>query len=310
MSSRIAFAGSPPAAATVLRALVAAGHDVAVVISQPDRPKGRGGTTVPTAVSIAASELGLVLRRPASINDPAMLDELDGLRVAAVCVAGFGQILRERLLTTWPCLNVHFSILPAYRGAAPVERALIDGCTETGVTIMRMDAGLDTGPINAIGRLDVGPYEDAGSLLDRLAVSGGALLNQALVDLAAGTLTLYDQPYEGVSLAPKILEADIALDFTNAPAAVANRIRALSPHIGAACLIDGQRFKLWAARPADVDDLQPGVIRVEDGRMLMPCREGAIDVLELQPPNRSRMRAADFLRGWRGGFGLGQIPGQ
>ncbi len=306
--ARVAFAGSPPAAATVLRALVAAGHDIPVVISQPDRPKGRGGKNVSTAVSDAAVDLGLELRRPASINDAEMLDELAALGIAAVCVVGFGQILREQLLTTWPCINVHFSILPAYRGAAPVERVLMDGGAETGVTIMRMDAGLDTGPIISIGRIAIGSDEDAGSLLDRLAVCGGQYLNSALTDVSAGTLSMRNQPDDGVSFAPKISGADIALDFSQAATSVANRIRALSPHIGAVCLIDGQRFKLWAARPVHTHGLQPGVMGVEDGRLLLPCRDGALHVLELQPPNRSRMPAADFLRGWRGGLGLGQIP--
>lgn len=306
--ARVAFAGSPPAAATVLRALVADGHDVPVVISQPDRPKGRGGKTVPTAVSLAAAELDLPLRRPVSINEPATLDELDALDLAAICVVGFGQILRERLLASWPCLNVHFSILPAYRGAAPVERALMDGCTETGVTIMRMDAGLDTGPVVSIGRIGVGPQEDAGSVLERLAVLGAELLDAALGDLATGTMTLTDQPAEGVSLAPKIGDADVALDFDRSAGVVANRIRALSPHIGAACLIDGQRFKLWAARPIADLQLPPGVAQVDDGRLVIPCAQGALEVLELQPPNRSRMPASAFLRGWRGGLTVGQIP--
>ena len=305
----VAFAGSPPAAATVLRALVAAGHDIPVVISQPDRPKGRGSKTVPTAVSNAAVDLGLELRRPTSINDAETLDELAALDIAAVCVVGFGQILRERLLTSWPCINVHFSILPAYRGAAPVERALMDGCAETGVTIMRMDAGLDTGPIISIGRIAVGSDEDAGSLLERLAVCGGQLLNTALADVSAATLSSRDQPDDGVSLAPKISGADIALDFGQAAASVANRIRALSPHIGAACLIDGQRFKLWAARSVQARGLQSGMAWVEDSRLLVQCGDGALEISELQPPNRSRMSAAEFLRGWRGGLEFGQIPG-
>lgn len=306
--ARIAFAGSPPAAATVLRALVAAGHEIAVVISQPDRPKGRGGKTVPTAVSVVAEELGLPLWRPTSVNEPQTLDALDELDVAAVCVVGFGQILRDRLLATWPCINVHFSVLPAYRGAAPVERALMDGCTETGVTIMQMDAGLDTGPIIDIGRIDVGIEEDAGSVLERLAVLGGALLSEVLETLASGPLESTPQPAEGVSLAAKIGEADIAVDFADDAQVVANRVRALSPHIGAAFMLDGQRFKLWAARPVDGAGLQVGQAAIIDGRLVIPCGRGAIDVLELHPPNRSRMRAADFLRGWRGGLDVARIP--
>ena len=304
---RIVFAGSPAPAATVLGALVEAGQDVAVVISQPDRPRGRGGRAVPTPVSVEAERLGLPLRRPASINEPGTLDELADLGVRAVCVVGFGQILRDRLLETWPCLNVHFSVLPAYRGAAPVERALMDGCTETGVTIMQMDAGLDTGPIISIGRTPVTPEDDAGSLLDRLAILGGEHLVAALDDLDAGRLVTTPQPAEGVSLAPKIGDDDIALDPSRTALEVANRIRALSPHIGAACLIDGQRFKLWKARPASSEQMPAATLWVEDGRLLLPCADGPVEIVELQPPNRSRMDASAFLRGWRGGLALGAV---
>ena len=302
---RVAFAGSPPAAATVLRALVEGGQDIAVVIWQPDRPRGRGGRTVPTPVSAEAERLGLPLRRPASINEPAVLDEFADLGVEAVCVVGFGQILRERLLADWRCLNVHFSILPAYRGAAPVERALMDGCRETGVTIMQMDAGLDTGPTISVGRIAVADDEDAGSVLQRLADAGGDLLLAALDDLARGTLVTTPQPDEGVSLAPKIGDEDVTLSPQATARQVVDRIRALSPHIGVGCVVDGQRFKLWKARPAERDDIREGELWVADGRLFMPSADGAVEILELQPPNRNRMRAADFLRGWRGGLELG-----
>jgi len=302
---RIAFAGSPPAAATILRALVEGGQDVAVVISQPDRPRGRGGRTVPTPVGAEAERLALPLRRPASINDADVLDELGGLGVEAVCVVGFGQIFRERLLAEWPCLNVHFSVLPAYRGAAPVERALMDGCRETGVTIMRMDAGLDTGPTISVGRIAVADDEDAGSVLERLATMGGELLLAALADLAGGRLVTTPQPADGVSFAPKIGEDDVTLDPGATARRVVDRIRALSPHIGVGCVIDGQRFKLWKARPAERADRHEGSLWVADGALFLACADGAVEILELQPPNRNRMRAADFLRGWRGGLTLG-----
>lgn len=302
---RVAFAGSPAPAATVLRALAAsAAHEVRVVISQPDRPRGRGGKVVPTPVSIEAEHLGIDLWRPASINDSATLDGLDALDVGAVCVVGFGQILRDRLLASWPCINVHFSVLPAYRGAAPVERALMDGCTETGVTIMQMDAGLDTGPIISIGRVRIGDEEDAGSLLARLADRGADLLIQALGDLEDGRLAMSPQPEIGVSLAPKITEADTALDLTRPARDVANRVRALSPHIGAGLVVDGQRFKIWRARPADAPAPPAGALWADAGRLYAPCGDGALEIVELQPPNRSRMEASAFLRGWRGGFGL------
>lgn len=305
---KVAFAGSPPAAATVLHMLVESGWEIAVVISQPDRPKGRGGTTVPTPVSVEAERLGLPLIRPASINADDVLDAMDGMDLAAVCVVGFGQILRERLLASWPCINVHFSILPAYRGAAPVERAIMDGLTETGVTIMQMDAGLDTGPIISTGRVDVAVDDDGGSVLHRLAELGGGLLSAALHELEAGRLVTTPQPEDGVSLAPKIGPADIALDDTIPAKAVVDRIRALSPHIGVACWIGGERFKLWKARVTDGSAGTPGALHVEDGRLILPAADGAVEILELQPPGRSRMRAGDFLRGWRGGLDLSLGP--
>jgi methionyl-tRNA formyltransferase len=301
---RVAFAGSPAPAAAVLRALHASNHEVRVVISQPDRPRGRGGKVVPTPVSAQAERLGIELWRPTSINDPETLDALESLDVRTVCVVGFGQILRDRLLATWPCINVHFSVLPAYRGAAPVERALMDGRTETGVTIMQMDAGLDTGPIISTGRVGVDPEEDAGSLLSRLAVVGAELLVAALDDLEAGRLDMTPQPDEGVSLAPKITDEDTALDLSRPAREVANRVRALSPHIGAGLLVDGQRFKIWRARPAELPPPAAGALWVHAGRLYAPAGDGAVEILELQPPNRSRMEASAFLRGWRGGLGL------
>lgn len=305
---RVAFAGSPPAAVTVLRTLLDSGVDVPCVISQPDRPRGRGGRTVPTAVSAEAGERGLRLERPASINAPELLDDLAGMDLDAICVVGFGQLLRERVLSDWLCLNVHFSVLPAYRGAAPVERAIMDGCTETGVTIMRMDAGLDTGPIIRIGRAPIGPDDDAGTMLERLALLGGNLLVATLAELAAGTLTMTPQPEAGVSLAPKITDEDVALDLSQPAGTVANTVRALSPHIGAALVMDSQRFKVWRAHAIDVT-LPAGQAVVQDGRLLVPCGDGALAIDELQPPNRRRITIDAFLRGWRGGLGLGAPSG-
>ncbi len=288
----------------MLRSLIDAGIDVACVISQPDKPRGRGGKTIPTPVSADAIERGLTLHRPASINEPELLDALAAESLDALCVVGFGQLLRERVLNDWVCLNVHFSILPAYRGAAPVERALMDGCDETGVTIMQMDAGLDTGPIVSIGRIDVGPYENAGSLLDRLASRGGQLLVDALNDLTVGAMTREPQPTDGVSLAPKITDVDIALDLTQSADAVANRVRALAPHIGASLVVDGQRFKIWDVRTTDIPPPPPGALHTIDGRLVAACGSGAITIEQLQPPNRSRMPVDAFLRGWRGGFAI------
>ncbi|HWH15585.1 MAG TPA: methionyl-tRNA formyltransferase, partial [Miltoncostaeaceae bacterium] len=295
---RIAFAGTPEPAAVVLHALAASHHDVALVVTQPDRPRGRRGTPTPSPVAAAADGLGMPVLRPASINDEDVLERLRAEDIGALCVVAFGQILRAPLLDGWPCINVHFSLLPAYRGAAPVERALMDGVTETGVTIMQMDPGLDTGPIAAVGRVPVDPQDDAGRVMDALCALAPPLLVATLDEIAAGTFAPRPQPEEGVSIAPKITDEDRALDTALPARRLADRIRALSPHIGARCTIDGAHFKVWAAR-ALPEDGPPGLRRDGD-RLRVGTGEGTLEILELQPPGRGRMSAADFLRGWRG----------
>jgi methionyl-tRNA formyltransferase len=295
---RIAFAGSPDAAVGPLRALVASPHEVVVVVSQPDRPRGRRGTPTPTPVAAAALELGLPVIRPRTINDPEVRGQIAATGADALAVVAFGQILRDAVLDAWPCVNVHFSLLPAYRGAAPVERALMDGVEETGVTIMRMDAGLDTGPMLAVERTPIDPAEDAGALVARLSEMGGPLLARVLTDMEEGRAVETPQPDEGVSLAPKITAEDRPLDLGRPAAELARRVRALSPHIGATCRIGGEPFKVW--RAAALDAPAPAGLTATDGRLVAGCAEGSLEILELQPPGRGRMDAGSFLRGHRG----------
>lgn len=295
---RIAFAGSPAPAAAILRDLVAGGTDIALVISQPDRPRGRSRTPSLTPVAAAAADLGLACIRPATINAPDVLERLRDVRVGALCVVAFGQLLKEPLLSEWPCINVHFSILPAYRGAAPVERALMDGITETGVSIMRMDAGLDTGPVATAVRLPVGPDDDAGTVMQRLCALAVPALASTFDGLAAGTLQFTPQPEEGISLAPKLTDQDRVLDPSRTARELANRVRALAPHIGARLGIDGQPFKIWRATAEDAGG--PAGLRRDGARLLLGCGAGTLEILELQPPSRGRIGAAEFLRGYRG----------
>ena len=209
------------------------------------------------------------------------------------------------MLDRWPCLNVHFSLLPAYRGAAPVERALMDGADRTGVTIMEMDPGMDTGPIVATAAVDVGPEETGGALTERLSELGAPMLVAAVDDLAAGRLRSAPQPEEGVSYAPKIVADDRILDPAEPARRLADRVRALAPHIGATCVIDGQPFKVWVARP--LERPAPAGLAVEEGaRLVMGAAEGGLELLELQPPGKTRMPAATFLRGYRGALELGR----
>ena len=295
---KVAFAGSPDAAVPVLRALAASGHEVTLVVTQPQKARGRSGKLTPTPVGTAAEGLGLPVIAPSSINHDEPLAALDAHGARALCVAAFGQILRAPLLASRPCINVHYSLLPAYRGAAPVERAIMDGLTETGVTIMQMDAGLDTGPMISAERVAIGPEDDTGTLLARLGEVGGRLLVDAVDALEAGALTLTPQPDEGMSLAPKITDADRPLDPALSAETLANRVRALSPHVGATLEIDGERFKVWRTRARA--EAAPGGITNDAGTLVVGCATGALEILEIQPPSRGRMDAAAFLRGYRG----------
>jgi methionyl-tRNA formyltransferase len=304
---RIAYAGSPAAAVAPLRALHASQHEVALVITQPDRPRGRRGAPVPTPVARTADELGIPVLRPTTINDPDVIATIEAAAVDVLAVVAFGQILREGILSRWPCVNVHFSLLPAYRGAAPVERAIMDGADETGVTIMLMEAGLDTGPTLVRAHTPVTDDDTGGGVTERLSVIGARLLVDALAGLEAGTLTAEPQPDEGVSLAPKIGPDDRVVHRERPARAVLRQIQALSPHIGATAEIGGVPFKLWSARAAS--GAPAGApLRVVDGRLLLGCADGAVEILELQPPGKGRMRTDDFLRGWRGGLEWGE-PG-
>ena len=298
---RVAFAGSPEPAVPVLDALHDSAHAVALVISQPDRRRGRRGKETPTPVAARALELGLPTIRPKSINSEDSLARLRDADVSVLCVAAFGQLLQEAVLDGWPCINVHFSLLPAYRGAAPVERAIMDGLSESGVTIMQMDAGLDTGPLISSETVAIGPADDAGTTLMGMAEVGGRLLVEVLDEFEAGSFAPTPQPEEGQTLAPKITDEDRPLDPKHRAVELVDRIRALSPHIGAQLGVDGNAFKVW--RAAVADRAATGLVD-DDGQLLLGCADGAIEILELQPPNKACMAAADFLRGWRGALEL------
>ena len=295
---RVAYAGSPDAAVPPLRALAGSAHEVVRVVTQPDKPRGRSGRATGTPVAQAAEELGIPVLRPRTINDPEVVEELAGAGAEALVVVAFGQILRDVILSRWPCVNVHFSLLPAYRGAAPVERAVMDGVPETGVTTMFMEAGLDTGPILLVERTPVGDDEEGGALIARLADVGAPLLVRTIDALGAGTLEPRVQPEEGVSFAPKIGPEDRALDLRHPAAQLARRVRALAPHIGATAVIDGQHFKVWGARTVS-EPVPPG-LSVEAGRLLAGTGRGTLEITRLQPPGKGRMDAASFLRGYRG----------
>lgn len=299
---KVMFAGSPAPAVPVLGALLASRHEVALVITREDRPRGRGRQPVPTPVGQAAEDAGIPLLKPASINAPESLDVMRATGGGALVVAAFGQILRDDVLDGWPCINVHYSLLPAYRGAAPVERALMDGVTETGTTIMLMDAGLDTGPIIESVPVPLARDDDAGSLLMKMAEASGPALVRALDALEAGSLASTPQPGEGASIAAKITDEDRPIDPRRTAVEIRNQVRALSPHIGATLGVDGQVFKVWRVKPTNAAAV-PGLVR-DSGRVVLGTASGGLEIVELQPPGKGRMHADAFLRGYRGDLAL------
>ncbi len=299
---RLMFAGSPAPAVPVLDALRDSGHEVVLVITRADRPRGRSAHPVPTPVGDAAAAAGIPVLAPASINAPESLDAMRAAGAEALVVAAYGQILRDDVLAGWPCLNVHYSLLPAYRGAAPVERALMDGAEEVGTTIMVMDEGLDTGPIIESVRVSLAKDDDAGSLLMKMGGASGPALIRALDALEGGSLAATPQPEAGASVAAKITDADRPIDPRRSATAIQDQVRALSPHIGATIGIDGRAYKVWRVTPTNAAAV-PGLVR-DSGRVILGTASGGLEVVELQPPGKARMHGDAFLRGYHGDLAL------
>ena len=296
---RIAFAGTPDFAATTLRYLISSDHEVGLVISQPDPRSGRGRKTTPTPVAELARATGLPLLQPARISEAAgEISAHDALVVAA-----YGKILRPDTLYAaregaW---NVHPSLLPKYRGAAPVERAIMNGERQTGVTIMRMDEGLDTGPIALQRTVEVPPEMTGGELTDLLAHVGGEAIVDVLSSMETGTVTLTEQDSLRATDAPKLSGEDLVVRWDRAVEEVRDQVRALAPYIGARTFhpkVEGP-VKIWRAGLFGGGglSLDAGHIHAENGRILVGCGVGILEVLELQMPGSRRLSARDFLLG-------------
>jgi methionyl-tRNA formyltransferase len=295
----ITFAGTPDFAATVLRALVSSDHEVGLVVSQPDARKGRGRREQPTPVAQLAHTLGLPLRQPTRISE--VSDEIS--EHDALVVAAYGQILRPDTLyaANKGAWNVHASLLPKYRGAAPVERAIMAGEPESGVTIIRMDEGLDTGPMALKRPIAIPPDMTGGELTELLARLGAEAIVEVLNQIEAGTVNLIEQDSLHATYAPKLLDEDLVIRWDRSVVEVANLVRALSPHVGARAFHSGIEgpVKIWSSRVFDGETtaLEAGVIRTENGRIFVGCGFGVLEVLELQMPGGKRLAARDFLRG-------------
>jgi methionyl-tRNA formyltransferase len=294
---RTAYLGTSEFAATVLRRLARSPHRPTLVVTPPDRRQGRGRKVSPPPVALAAQELGLDLLQAENVNDEAALERLRAARPEAVLVCAFGQLIREPLLSEFPLLNVHPSLLPRWRGAAPIERAMMAGDATTGVCVMRLTAGLDSGPVALREEVPIDPEEDFAALSARLAELGGDLLVRALDLQAAGALEFSEQGEDGVTYAEKIDPAERRLDPARPAAELAAEVRALTPHVGAYLeTAEGERLGVRSARLSEAD-VPPGTLEVRDGALLLGCGEGSLQLDVVQPPGGKAMPADAYLRG-------------
>jgi methionyl-tRNA formyltransferase len=290
---KLVFLGTPDFSVPALRAL-AARHEVVCVYTQPPRPAGRGKQDRPTAVHQAALDLGLTVRHPVSLRDPQAQAEFAALGADVAVVVAYGLILPQPVLDAprFGCLNIHASLLPRWRGAAPIHRAIMAGDAQTGVCIMQMEAGLDTGPVLLRGSLPIGPEDTTADLHDRLADLGAQMIVTALDRLPS--LTPEAQAEAGVTYATKIDKAEARIDWSRPAAEVDRQIRGLSPFPGAWCEVSGERVKLLRSRLADGSG-QPGQVL---GGLIIACGSGAVEITLAQREGKRPMVPDDFLRGF------------
>jgi methionyl-tRNA formyltransferase len=293
---RTVYLGTSDFAAAVLERLADSPHRPALVVTRPDRPAGRGRRLTSPPVWHAAQALGLDVAQPDDVNEGEARARIASVDPEAVVVCAFGALVRDALLAEHDMLNVHPSLLPRWRGAAPIERAMMAGDDETGVAIMQVTAGLDSGPVCLVEREPIRPDDTSGTLSERLARLGGELLVRALDERPP----FEEQPDAGVTYAEKISAEDRVLDPVGRPAAELERVvRALTPHVGARLTLpDGSFLGVWGARIVTAPGRAPGTLGNEGGALVLACQDGtALELTAVQPPGRKQMPAADYLRG-------------
>lgn len=298
---RVLFMGTPDFSRICLAGLECEGLEIVGVISQPDRPRGRGYTLTPSPVKAYALERGYPVYTPETLKDQAFADLLSALDPEVIAVVAYGKLLPKSVLDypKYGCVNVHTSLLPLYRGAAPMQRAIMDGRSETGITTMFMAQGLDTGDILECERTPIGENDNFEDIHDRLAQMGARLLPHTLLALQAGTLTPTSQTDEGTCYAEKITKDDCVIDFHKSAWDVHNLIRGLSPIPLAFTRLNGKMLKVSAARVAATDGVHgaPGTVIALDGEITVACGTGAVALTAVLPEGKGRMSAADFIRG-------------
>jgi methionyl-tRNA formyltransferase len=297
----LVFMGTAAFASPCLRAVVEAGHAVKAVVSQPDRPHGRGMKLQPSPLKATALDLGLPVLQPEKASDAAFIAELGALRPQVIVVVAYGQILRRAVLNLPPlgCVNVHGSLLPELRGAAPIQWAIIRGYAETGVTTMFMDRGMDTGDMILSAPLPISPEDTAGTLGERLAPLGAALLVETLARIEAGTAPRTPQDPERATYAPMLSREDGAIRWHESATAIRNLIHGCNPAPGAYARRAAGPVKVWRAEVAEsATGAAPGTVLDAEG-LVISTGSGALRLLEVQPENRARLDGATFRRGYR-----------
>ena len=296
---RVVFMGTPDFAVGTLKAIIEAGHDVAAVVTQPDKPRGRSKSLVFSPVKEEAVAHGITVLQPERARDEAFVEELRTYNADVIVVVAFGQLLPASIINMprYGCINVHASLLPKYRGASPIQWAVIDGCEYSGVTTMKMDEGLDTGDMLKVAKIELAPDETGGSLFDKLADLGAGTLVSTLAEIENGTARAVKQ--EGVSTYAGKLDKSLGkLDFTKDAITLERLIRGLNPWPSAYTVYNGRTLKIWKAAVCECDGLEPGTIYdVTKKSFSIACGNGGIKVLELQLEGKKRMDTESFLRG-------------
>jgi methionyl-tRNA formyltransferase len=297
---RLIFAGTPEFAAQALRALIDAGHTIALVLTQPDRPAGRGLKLVPSATKALALKMGLEVYQPASLKDAESRERLRAVVADAMVVAAYGLILPQAALaiTRLGAINIHASLLPRWRGAAPIQRAILAGDAESGISIMQMDAGLDTGPLLATESLPVAEDDTGASLHGKLAQLGARLIVTTLAQLERGVLTPVPQADAGATYAAKVTKADAEIDWGEAASVIERQVRAFNPLPGASAVIRGTGLKIWRARATAATGTPGTILDCGAKGIVIACGIEALCVQELQRAGGKWLPAREFLAGF------------
>ncbi|MDH4164511.1 MAG: methionyl-tRNA formyltransferase [Nitrospirota bacterium] len=298
---RLVYMGTPQFAVPALQALRDAGHDIAAVVTRTDKPAGRGKVLTPPPVKTAAIGMGIPVHQPRRVREPECIGTLRSIAPEAIVVAAYGQILPREILTLpkLGCINIHASLLPAGRGAAPINWSIINGDKEAGITIMQMDEGMDTGAILLQGAIPIDPSDTGGSLTEKMSLLGAELIVKALPLIASGALKPLPQDHDRATLAPLLKKEDGQIDWSLPAIEIHNRVRGLSPWPGAYGFVEGRMIKILSSGIAE-GTAEPGMLAEQDkDSLVVGTGKGLLRIVMLQPEGKKPMTAAEFLRGQR-----------